>query len=157
MIHIVYHHVLQQSYLGEWLSHVKNILCINGFGKVWIDQGVTNQNRFLKALEERCHDIYAQQCLSEIHESNRCRMYKEVKLSFSVSFYVGLNIHKYLRIYFTKLKLSCHKFLVERSRWVKPKVSGVARGGGHLPPGAARRGAPKSCQRFFKNLYKVKF
>ena len=31
------------------------------------------------------------------------------------------------------------------------------RGGGHLPPGAARRGAPKSCQRIFKNLYKEKF
>ena len=122
LIHIIYHHLLQQSYLGEWLSHVKNILCSNGFGKVWIDQGVTNQNRFLKLFEERCHDIYAQQCLSEIHDSNRCRMYKEVKLSFSASFYVGLNIHKYLRIYFTKLRLSSHKFLVERGRWVKPKV-----------------------------------
>ena len=31
-------------------------------------------------------------------------------------------------------------------------VSGVAGGGrgGQLPPGAARRGAPKSCQRIFK-------
>ena len=68
LIHIIYPHVLQQSYLGEWLSHVKSILCINGFSKVWIDQGVTNQNRFLKAFHERCHDIYAQQCLSEIHD-----------------------------------------------------------------------------------------
>ena len=46
------------------------------FGKVWIDQGVTNQNRFLKAFEERCNDIYGQQYLSEIHDSNICRMYK---------------------------------------------------------------------------------
>ena len=37
LIHIMYHQVLQQSYIGEWLSHVKNILCVNGFGKVWID------------------------------------------------------------------------------------------------------------------------
>ena len=51
LIYIIYHYVFQQSYLGEWLSHVKNILCINDFGKVWIDKGVTNQNRFLKALE----------------------------------------------------------------------------------------------------------
>ena len=31
------------------------------------------------------------------------------------------------------------------------ETSGVARGGqgGHLPPGAARRGAPKSCQRIY--------
>ena len=34
LIHIVYHHLLQQSCLGEWLSHAKNILCIKGFGKV---------------------------------------------------------------------------------------------------------------------------
>ena len=56
----------------------ENILCINGFGKVWIDQEVVNQNRFLKAFEERCHDICAQQCFSEMRDSNRCRMYKEV-------------------------------------------------------------------------------
>ena len=29
--------------------------------------------------------------------------------------------------------------------------------GGQLPPGAARRGAPKSCQRILKNLYIEKF
>ena len=34
LIHIIYHHVLQQSYLEEWPSHVKNILCVNGSGKV---------------------------------------------------------------------------------------------------------------------------
>ena len=78
LIHIIYYYVLQQSYLEEWMSHVKNILCINGFGKVRIDQGVTNQNRFLESFEERCHDIYAQQCLSEIHDSNRCTMYKKL-------------------------------------------------------------------------------
>ena len=40
-------------------------------------------------------------------------------------------------------------------------LSSVAQRGGaegeQLPPGAARRGAPKSCQRIFKNLYIEKF
>ena len=107
MIHIIYHYVLQLSYDGEWLSHVQNILCINGFGKVWTDQGVANQNRLLKAFEERCHDIYAQQCLSEIRDSNRCKIYKKNKLLFSALFYVGLNIHKHLKIF--------HKFETEQS------------------------------------------
>ena len=44
------------------------------------------------------------------------------KKSFSASFYVRLNIHKYLRIYLTKLRLSRHELLVERGRWVKLKV-----------------------------------
>ena len=30
-------------------------------------------------------------------------------------------------------------------------------GGGHLPPGAARRGAPKSCQGFKKNYIRRNF
>ena len=49
-------------------------------------------------------------------------MYEEVKLLFSASFYVGLNIHKHLRLYLSKLRLSSRQFLVERGRWVKPKV-----------------------------------
>ena len=52
LIYIVYHHLLQQPHMGELLSHVKNILCINGFGNVWIDQGVDNQREFLKHLRK---------------------------------------------------------------------------------------------------------
>ena len=39
----------------------------------------------------------------------------------------------------------------EISNSLEIHISGVARGGrgGHLPPGAARRGAPKSCPNFF--------
>ena len=69
--------------MGEWISHVKNILCINGFGKLGIDQGVHNQRQFLKAFEKRCQDIYSQPCLSEICDSSRCRMYNKMKLTFS--------------------------------------------------------------------------
>ena len=85
LIYIVYHHPLKQPHMGEWISHVKNILYINGFVKVGIDQGVDNQKQFLKAFEKRCQDIYSQPCLSEIYDSSRCRMYTEIKLSFSVS------------------------------------------------------------------------
>ena len=46
----------------------------------------------------------------------------DAECTYSASFYVGLNIHKYLRIDFTILRLSSHNFLVERGRWVKPKV-----------------------------------
>ena len=75
VIYVVYHHRLQQPQMGEWLSHVKNIVCINSFGKVKIDQRVDNQRQFLKAFEKRYQDIYSQQCLSEICDSSRCRIY----------------------------------------------------------------------------------
>ena len=51
------------------------------------------------------------------------------------------------------------KMLFDKASFDKIRASGVARGagGGHLPPGAARRGAPKSCQRLKKNYIRRNF
>ena len=122
LIHIVYQHLLHQPCMGEWLSQVKNILYLNGIDHVWINRGVDNQKQFLNAFESRCQDIYSQQCLSEIRDSSRCRMYEKIKVLFSASYSDKFNIHKKLRICFTKLRLSSHKLLVERGRWIKSKV-----------------------------------
>ena len=51
-----------------------------------------------------------------------CRIHKEIKLSFWAPSYIEFNIHKHLRVYFTKLRLSSHKLLVGRGRWIKLKV-----------------------------------
>ena len=40
----------------------------------------------------------------------------------SASSYVKYEIHKHLKTYLTKLRLSSHEFLVERCRWIKPNV-----------------------------------
>ena len=49
-------------------------------------------------------------------------MHKVIKLSFSASSYVKYKIHTHLKTYLTKLRLISHKYLVERSCWIKPKV-----------------------------------
>ena len=41
---------------------------------------------------------------------------------YSMETYLRCNYHRDLRRYLTKLRLSSHKFLVERGRWVKPKI-----------------------------------
>ena len=98
------------------VSCEKHFKYVYVYAMVRIDQGVTNQNRFSEAFEERCHNIHAQQCLSEIHNSNRCRMYKEVKLSFSASFYAGL---KYSQIF----KNIFHKIVTKQSYFFSRKRS----------------------------------
>ena len=67
-----------------------------------------------------------------------------------------LNQHQKSPEWITPESLNLTKWTVKRNKL----CSGVARGGaggGHLPPGDAPRGAPKSCQKFKKNLYKEKF
>ena len=54
------------------VSCEKNILCINGFGKVWRDQGEDNQNQLFKAFEKRYQDITKQQRFREIRDIQCC-------------------------------------------------------------------------------------
>ena len=49
----------------------------------------------------------------------RFRLYKEIKTVFECESYMNCNIRRDVRVCFTKLRLSSHKFLVERARWLK--------------------------------------
>ena len=108
--------------IGEWASHVKNILFNTGFGYVWNTQSVENDQLFVNRFEQRCKDIHIQQCFADIERSNRCRMYREIKTTYGTETYLNCTLSKQLRIFFTKCRLSSHKFLVERGRWDKPPI-----------------------------------
>ena len=107
----------------SWVCHVKDILCKYGLAEVWENQEVDNESRFIKLFEQRCADTYAQSCHEQIQQSSRCRLYKELKEDHDIEPYLRRNISCTLRITFTKMRLSSHKLLVERGRWLKPKIN----------------------------------
>ena len=107
----------------SWVCHVKDILCKYGFAEVWENQEVDNESRFIKLFEQRCADTHAQSCHEQIQQSSRCRLYKELKENHDIEPYLRRNISYTLRTTFTKMRLSSHKLLVERGRWVKPKIN----------------------------------
>ena len=53
--------------------------------------------------------------------------YKEIKPTFGGELYLEMNINTRLRSCLTKLRLSSHKYLVERGRWLKPKLPYIDR------------------------------
>ena len=67
--------------------------------------------------------MYVQQCFGEIRDSSRCRLYREIKFTFEMEPYLQNNCNRELRQCLTKIRLSSHKFLVERGRWAKPQIS----------------------------------
>ena len=81
-----------------------------------------NKKVFLATFEQRLKDEFIQKCFSDIRNSDRCRLYKEIKTVFECESYMNCNIRRDVRVYFTKLGLSSHKYLVERARWLKVKV-----------------------------------
>ena len=52
----------------------------------------------------------------------RCRMYKELKQSYKMESYLQCNIRHTLLIYFTRFRLSSHRFLIERGCWMKQNI-----------------------------------
>ena len=87
---------------------------------VWEQQTVNNEYQFIREFKRRMHDMYVQQCFGEIRDSSRCRLYREIKFTFEMEPYLQNNCNRELRQCLTKIRLSSHKFLVERGRWAKP-------------------------------------
>ena len=120
LINIIYIKMKQSN--CSWVSYVKEILYNTGFAEIWENQEVVNGARFVQLFEQRSMDMYMQSCHEDIQLSSRCRLYKELKDNHEMEPYLQRNINRALRITLTKLRLSSHKLLVERGRWLKPKI-----------------------------------
>ena len=69
-------------------------------------------------------NINAQPYYEQIQQSSRCRFYiKELKKNHVIAPYLRGNISCTLRITFTEMRLSSYKLMVEKGRWIKPKIS----------------------------------
>ncbi len=107
---------------GWWTSNIKHLLYSTGFGYVWEQQMVYDDKMFLNQFRERCNDMHIQSCLSDIDKNSRCRLYKHIKGVYEMEQYLQRSYHRDLRQCLTKIRLSSHKFLVERGRWSKPII-----------------------------------
>ena len=67
-------------------------------------------NKYIGLFERRIKDNFIQHCFADIEASTRCRTYKILRASTTSS-----PIYK-------ETLLSSHRFMVERGRWMKPKV-----------------------------------
>ena len=101
---------------------VKTILNEYGFGSAWLNQSVEDQNKFIVLFKRRIKDNFIQHCFTDINASTRCCTYKDIKSIHDIEPYLQRDIHSSLRSAFTNLRLSSHRFIVERGRLMKPKV-----------------------------------
>ena len=79
---------------------------------------------FLGMPKKRLQDIHVQDCCCSIEKNNsRCMRNKHLKTVNVIEIYLNCNYHKDLRQYLTKFRLSSHKPLDERGRWLIPKLT----------------------------------
>ena len=106
----------------NWAMKVKTILNEYGFGSAWLNQSVVDQNKFIVLFERKIKANFIQYCFADIEASTRCRTYKDIKSIHNIEPYLQRDIHSSIKSAFTKLRLSSHRFMVSRGRWMKPKV-----------------------------------
>ena len=88
LVHVPYREIFQHQEQHAWIRHIKDLLCCHGLGNNWNDQSVMNEKVFLATFEQRLKDEFIQKCFRDIRDSDRCRLYKEIKTVFECKSYI---------------------------------------------------------------------
>ena len=59
----------------NWVSSVKNVLMENGFGIIWLCQGVGSETQFVAEFKDRLISCYKQNWHSDIESDDKCRWF----------------------------------------------------------------------------------
>ena len=106
----------------NWVSKIQRILTENGFGIVWLCQGVGYEMRFVAEFKDRLISCYKQNWHSEIESSEKYKWFYSFKNAFVAENYLSFITTKRFRDTLTRFRLrACglrsHKvwFLTEAS------------------------------------------
>ena len=107
----------------NWVLQIKDYYTLQDLVTSGNSKQLLVKNSFFVALKLDAKICIMQQCLGNINASSRCRLlYRNLKEDFELAPYLRKNKNKDLRQCQTKIRLSGHKFFIERGRWLKPKV-----------------------------------
>ena len=98
-------------YRKGWVTDLEQLLFSNGFGHVWISQGIGDKELFLKAMVLRMTDIARQTWSNEINTSSKVSTYKEFKTLLNPEKYLQVVNNYFIRRQLTRFRRSNHQLL----------------------------------------------
>ena len=107
---------------SNWVTRVRNILCENGFGCVWAQQGVGDINLFLQTFRIRLIDCHWQNWNSHVHDSNRFDWYRDLNSLHCIPEYLSMNLDRHLKQILTKFRFGVSDILVHFHRYTHSSV-----------------------------------
>ena len=99
-----------------WVSHVKTILCENGFEQVWLF-GCDREKRFIKELRERLFSSFCHRWTVHINDSSHLRIYASYKHIFERESYVTALWKDEFRCAIAQLRMGVSQLNVHRHRF----------------------------------------
>ena len=99
-----------------WASEIKGLLYRNGFGHVWVNQGVGDVEHFLALYKQRLVDISTQEWHSDITENRKLDTYILYKSELSFETYLSIDIMPKHRISLSRFRCVNHNLAIEKMR-----------------------------------------
>jgi hypothetical protein len=102
-----YEMMLTQMELGKenWTFKVKKILCEQGFGIVWLSQGVGNEKQFISEFKERYICNYKQSWHAKLETNEKYSWFFSFKYAFEVEKYISVIEDSWLRTCMARFRL----------------------------------------------------
>ena len=115
---------VQENGVQNWAFSIKELLCRNGFGLAWLQQGVGCVKSFLHEFSQRLKDCYIQEWHASISSSERTELYSSFKSYFQPERYIDVCQLRcfreaYIKFRFGVSPIAMHKFRYRKN--VTPK------------------------------------
>lgn len=110
--------LLDENGKRNWVSYVKNILISNGFGYVWLAQGVNNVNHFMYIFKQRMIDISHQHWFNNIVNTT---MYCTYKSTLEPEIYLSEVMWRRHRVALARLRTGSNQLAVNKLRGQLPR------------------------------------
>jgi len=101
----------------NWLCQVNKLLNTFGFGDVWVNQCVNNDNVFLTNVKSRLTDIFIQERDGFFAKSSKCLLYKYVEDTFCLQYYLKNLLPDPFLCLLAKFRMSSHQLFIEQGRY----------------------------------------
>ena len=101
----------------NWASLLRDMLFNFGFGEVWLNHGVGDENLFLAAFKQRIGDTYLQTWNQNINNNRKSILYKEFQITFSPCVYLRHVKNIKHRIALTHSRTQNNRLFVETGSW----------------------------------------
>lgn len=101
---------------NTWVSHIRHLVVSNGFGIVWLSQGVGDINTFIARFKQRMVDCCIQKWNSKLADSSKADTYRGFKTMLDVERYLYTNMSDSFRRIYAKFRCSSHILQIEKGR-----------------------------------------
>ena len=103
----------------NWVTDVRTMLNMYGFGDVWLQQGVGNVDLFLFNFKQRLVDTANQEWFSDLSENSKLQLYSKFKKNLDYEFYLSANICWKYKVALARFRCVNHTLAVEKQRHIR--------------------------------------